>query len=93
MRGPNPDEPHVHDHNFAPVFPIWDMLFGTAIYDGKHRPTGVDNPLIDADNGRGWVGPAGDGVRPLRARPRAALQPRASSARTSAARGIGVTAP
>ena len=32
------------------------MLFGTAIYDGKHRPTGVDDPLIDADNGRGWVG-------------------------------------
>jgi sterol desaturase/sphingolipid hydroxylase (fatty acid hydroxylase superfamily) len=51
----NPDEPHVHDHNFAPVFPIWDMLFGTAIYDGKRRPTGVDNPQMDADNGRGWV--------------------------------------
>ena len=51
----NPDERHIQDHNFAPVFPIWDMLFGTAIYDTKPRPTGVDNPLIDADNGRGWV--------------------------------------
>jgi sterol desaturase/sphingolipid hydroxylase (fatty acid hydroxylase superfamily) len=50
-----PDERHIQDHNFAPVFPIWDMLFGTAIYDGKHRPTGVDNPLMDADNGRGWL--------------------------------------
>jgi sterol desaturase/sphingolipid hydroxylase (fatty acid hydroxylase superfamily) len=48
-------EPHVHDHNFAPVFPIWDILFGTAIYDGKHRPTGVDDPRIDRDNGRGWI--------------------------------------
>ena len=37
------------------MFPIWDILFGTAIYDGKHRPTGVDDPVVDADNGRGWV--------------------------------------
>jgi sterol desaturase/sphingolipid hydroxylase (fatty acid hydroxylase superfamily) len=51
----NPDERHIHDHNFAPVFPIWDILFGTAIYDGKQRPTGVDDPRIDADNGRGWI--------------------------------------
>jgi sterol desaturase/sphingolipid hydroxylase (fatty acid hydroxylase superfamily) len=51
----NPDERHIQDHNFAPVFPIWDMLFGTAVYDGKRRPTGVDNLLMDADNGRGWV--------------------------------------
>ena len=50
-----PDERHIHDHNFAPVFPIWDILFGTANYDGKHRPTGVDDPAIDADNGRGWI--------------------------------------
>lgn len=48
------EERHIHDHNFAPVFPIWDMLFGTAVYDGKHRPTGVDDPVVDADNGRGW---------------------------------------
>jgi sterol desaturase/sphingolipid hydroxylase (fatty acid hydroxylase superfamily) len=50
------DERHIHDHNFAPVLPIWDMLFGTANYDGKRRPTGVDDPLVDADNGRGWLG-------------------------------------
>ncbi len=48
-------EPHVHDHNYAPVFPIWDLLFGTAIYDFKYRPTGVDDPLVDRDNGRGWI--------------------------------------
>jgi sterol desaturase/sphingolipid hydroxylase (fatty acid hydroxylase superfamily) len=52
----SPQERHIHDHNFAPVFPIWDILFGTAIYDGKVRPTGVDDPIVDADNGRGWLG-------------------------------------
>jgi sterol desaturase/sphingolipid hydroxylase (fatty acid hydroxylase superfamily) len=51
----SPEERHIHDHNFAPVFPIWDILFGTAIYDGKHRPTGVDDAAVDADNGRGWI--------------------------------------
>lgn len=50
-----PDERHIHDHNFAPVFPIWDIMFGTAIYDGKHRPTGVDDPEVEVDNGRGWI--------------------------------------
>ena len=50
-----PAERHIQDHNFAPVFPIWDILFGTAIYDGKIRPTGVDNAAVDADNGRGWI--------------------------------------
>lgn len=49
------DERHIHDHNFAPVLPIWDILFGTAIYDRKIRPTGVADARIDADNGRGWL--------------------------------------
>ncbi|MFO1082449.1 MAG: sterol desaturase family protein [Reyranellaceae bacterium] len=49
-------ERHIQDHNFAPVFPVWDMLFGTANYDGIHRPTGVADPTVDADNGRGWLG-------------------------------------
>ena len=55
-RWPMLREPHIHDHNFAPVFPIWDVLFGTARFGGKQRPTGVDDPAIDADNGRGWIG-------------------------------------
>jgi sterol desaturase/sphingolipid hydroxylase (fatty acid hydroxylase superfamily) len=50
------EERHIHDHNFAPVLPLWDILFGTAIYDSKVRPTGVDDARIDADNGRGWLG-------------------------------------
>lgn len=49
------DEVRIYDHNFAPVFPVWDILFGTAIFDRRHRPTGVDDPVIDADNGRGWL--------------------------------------
>lgn len=51
-----PDERHIQDHNFAPVLPIWDIIFGTAIYDGKQRRTGVEDAAIDADNGRGWLG-------------------------------------
>ncbi|MBM3643932.1 MAG: sterol desaturase family protein [Alphaproteobacteria bacterium] len=51
----SPDERHIHDHNFAPVFPIWDIMFRTAIYDRKFRPTGVDDRDADRDNGRGWI--------------------------------------
>ena len=32
------DEPHIHDHNFAPVFPVWDMLFGTAMLRRQAPP-------------------------------------------------------
>ena len=64
----SPDERHIQDHNFAPVFPIWDILFGTAIYDGKHRPTGVDDPVDRCRQRPRLDRPAGDGVRPLRAR-------------------------
>ncbi|HEY4203070.1 MAG TPA: sterol desaturase family protein [Devosiaceae bacterium] len=49
-------DPHIHDHNFAPVFPVWDVLFGTARFDAPTRPTGVDDREIDADNARGWLG-------------------------------------
>jgi sterol desaturase/sphingolipid hydroxylase (fatty acid hydroxylase superfamily) len=49
-------QPYIHDHNFAPVLPVWDMLFGTARFGDVQRPTGVDDSRIDADNGRGWLG-------------------------------------
>jgi sterol desaturase/sphingolipid hydroxylase (fatty acid hydroxylase superfamily) len=52
----SPSDPHIHDHNFAPVLPIWDILFGTAIYDRRPMPTGVDDPAVDADNQLGWLG-------------------------------------
>ena len=38
------------------MFPIWDVLFGTARFDLPPRPTGVDDREIDADNARGWLG-------------------------------------
>jgi sterol desaturase/sphingolipid hydroxylase (fatty acid hydroxylase superfamily) len=77
----SPAERHLHDHNFAPVFPIWDILFGTAIYDRKERPTGVDDPTVDADNGRGWL------VQQV------SVFGRFIAAITASFRGIGVTAP
>ncbi len=52
----SPAEPHIHDRNFSAVLPIWDILFRTAVYDYKPRPTGVDDPGVDADNALGWWG-------------------------------------
>ena len=53
---PNRGERNIHDHNFGAVLPIWDILCGTSNYDGRKRPTGVEDAGIDADNGRGWLG-------------------------------------
>lgn len=53
---PSSDERNIHDHNFGAVLPIWDILCGTANYDGRARPTGVEDAGIDADNSRGWLG-------------------------------------
>lgn len=52
----DPERPHIHNCNFALVFPFWDVLFGTALYAEKQHPTGVDDPAIDADNMLGFVG-------------------------------------
>lgn len=52
----NQAEPDLHDHNFGVVLPVWDLMFGTALYEGRIRPTGVDDPEIDADNRRGYLG-------------------------------------
>ena len=74
-------DPHIHDHNFAPVLPVWDILFGTAKFGVPIRPTGVDDPAVDADNGKGW------------AAQQFYVLKRFIAAITSAFRGIGVTAP
>jgi sterol desaturase/sphingolipid hydroxylase (fatty acid hydroxylase superfamily) len=74
-------DPHIHDHNFAPVFPVWDVLFGTARFDKAQRPTGVDDAVVDADNGRGWLSHQARGFG------------RFIAAITASFRGIGVTAP
>jgi sterol desaturase/sphingolipid hydroxylase (fatty acid hydroxylase superfamily) len=53
----DPDRPERHNCNFGQVLPWWDQLFGTALYHGEAlRPTGVSDPEVDADNGRGLVG-------------------------------------
>ncbi len=52
----DPERPHLHNCNFALVFPIWDILFGTALYGEKPHPCGVDDPAIDADNEKGFLG-------------------------------------
>ena len=52
----NPAEPNLHDHNFGVVLPIWDLMFGTALYEKQTRATGVDDPLVDADNRLGYLG-------------------------------------
>ena len=50
--------------NFAVLFPLWDMLFGTADFDLRYPPTGIRDQLPEAggrDYGRGfwrqqWLG-------------------------------------
>ena len=46
-------------HNFAVLFPVWDMLFRTANFELRFDPTGVRDQLPEAggrDYGRGfWV--------------------------------------
>lgn len=52
----DPDRPGLHDCNYSFVFPIWDILFGTALYGEPVRATGVGDPTVNADNDRGIVG-------------------------------------
>jgi sterol desaturase/sphingolipid hydroxylase (fatty acid hydroxylase superfamily) len=51
-----PDRPGLHNCNFAQAFPVWDILFGTALYGEQPRATGVTDPMVDADNERGLIG-------------------------------------
>ncbi|WP_250626299.1 sterol desaturase family protein [Pinirhizobacter soli] len=51
----DPDRPGLHNCNFGQVFSLWDVLFGTSLYGEPVRPTGVGDPHVDADNGRGLV--------------------------------------
>ena len=51
-------------HNFAVLFPLWDLLFGTARFDGRYEATGIRDQLPQEgarDYGRGfwaqqWLG-------------------------------------
>ena len=51
----DPARPGFHNCNFGQVLSIWDVVFGTALYGEPVHPTGVGDPVIDADNGRGLV--------------------------------------
>lgn len=51
----DPARPSLHNCNFGQVLSIWDNLFGTALYGEAPRPTGVGDPTVDADNGRGVI--------------------------------------
>ncbi|MES2184204.1 MAG: sterol desaturase family protein [Pseudomonadota bacterium] len=51
----DPARPALHNCNFGQVLPWWDMLFRTALYGEPLRATGVSDPVVDADNGRGLV--------------------------------------
>jgi sterol desaturase/sphingolipid hydroxylase (fatty acid hydroxylase superfamily) len=52
-----PGEPfRMYDKNFAVLFPIWDILFGTAYFGKDYPATGVNDPRVDADNATGWLG-------------------------------------
>ncbi len=45
-------------HNFAVLFPVWDVLFGTACFDGKDHPTGIRDQLPTEggrDYGQTWL--------------------------------------
>lgn len=52
----DPTRPGLHNCNYGQVFSIWDVLFGTALYGEPVRPTGVGDPIVDADNDQGLVG-------------------------------------
>lgn len=44
--------------NFAVLFPIWDIVFGTARFDGRFEPTGIRDQLPEhggRDYGHGFV--------------------------------------
>lgn len=48
-------------HNFAVLFPVWDMLFGTARWGQADMPPGIRDQLDGRDYGRGfwsqqWLG-------------------------------------
>jgi sterol desaturase/sphingolipid hydroxylase (fatty acid hydroxylase superfamily) len=62
----DPDRPNLHNCNFALVFPLWDLLFGTALYGESARPTGLGDPMVNRENDRGIVAQQLAGLRRFR---------------------------
>ncbi len=44
----------ITGRNFAVLFPIWDILFGTAHFKAPIEPTGIADQLTGRDYGRGF---------------------------------------
>jgi len=54
--------------NFAVLFPLWDLLGGTARFDGRYEPTGIRDQLPahgGRDYGRGFWAQQGLGLQRL----------------------------
>ncbi len=47
--------PGLHHCNYGQVFSVWDIMFHTALFGEPLRPTGVGDPVVDADNARGVI--------------------------------------
>jgi len=56
-------------HNFAVLFPVWDVLFGTARWDDGVQPTGIRDQLDGRDYGRGFWAQQWLGLKRLAGRP------------------------
>lgn len=53
-------------HNFAVLFPVWDVLFGTANFERRYDPTGIRDQLAEEggrDYGRGFWAQQWRGLR------------------------------
>ena len=61
-------------HNFAVLFPVWDLLFGTARFDDRYEPTGIRDQLQGRDYGRGFWSQQALGLQRLFSRPAAAAR-------------------
>lgn len=61
--------------NFATLFPVWDIFFGTADFSHSYPPTGIRDQLTGACYGNGFLSQQVNGLRrmwrALRSRPRA----------------------
>jgi sterol desaturase/sphingolipid hydroxylase (fatty acid hydroxylase superfamily) len=58
-------------HNFAVLFPVWDMLFRTANFEIRYDPTGIRDQLQEEggrDYGRGFWSQQWQGLRRLAGR-------------------------
>lgn len=51
--------------NFSILFPLWDMLFGTANFDHAFPATGISDQLEGRDYGRGFIAQQVLGVKRL----------------------------